>query len=143
MLCSRHAFSARGQPHALGVSARPLRGVVRDPLAIRRRRPASGSATRSRRPRTGHGKPYAQLWFARFDGNDPSRTFGFSRSFDIGAAAPRGGAVPPAHRRRRAAQRRHAKGQLAGDENHDVEWDLQVDSRRSAAPDAADRRSTR
>ena len=32
-------------------------------------------------PRLGDGEPYAQLWFARFDGNDPSRTFGVNRRF--------------------------------------------------------------
>src|SRR5437870_5438514 len=31
-----------------------------------------------------HGEPYAQLWFARFDSRDPSRTFGINRRFPIG-----------------------------------------------------------
>jgi hypothetical protein len=34
-------------------------------------------------PRHGHGSPEARLWFARFDPNDPSRTFGFSKKFGI------------------------------------------------------------
>jgi hypothetical protein len=30
-----------------------------------------------------HGAPYAELWFARCDGRDPGRTFGFHRRFPI------------------------------------------------------------
>jgi hypothetical protein len=34
-------------------------------------------------PLVGHGAPYAQLWFARFDPADPARTFGFNRKLGI------------------------------------------------------------
>lgn len=34
-------------------------------------------------PDEGHGEPYAQLWFARSDGERPERTFGFNKKFDI------------------------------------------------------------
>jgi hypothetical protein len=34
-------------------------------------------------PTEGHGTPYAQLWFARFDPRDPARTFGINRRFPI------------------------------------------------------------
>ena len=34
-------------------------------------------------PLAGHGEPYAQLWFARFDPADPARTFGFNRRYPI------------------------------------------------------------
>ena len=37
---------------------------------------------RAPHPSTG-GKPYAQLWFARFDSADPSRTFGVNRKHPI------------------------------------------------------------
>ena len=30
-------------------------------------------------PEADHGEPYAQLWFARFDGNDAARTFGINK----------------------------------------------------------------
>src|SRR5579859_6873071 len=35
-------------------------------------------------PRPGHGEPYAELWFARFDPRAPERTFGIHRRFPIG-----------------------------------------------------------
>jgi hypothetical protein len=34
-------------------------------------------------PRPSHGAPSARLWFARFDGRDPTRTFGFNQGFGI------------------------------------------------------------
>src|SRR3954465_9657968 len=34
-------------------------------------------------PEEGHGEPYAQLWFARFDREQPDRTFGFNKKFPI------------------------------------------------------------
>lgn len=36
-------------------------------------------------PEPGHGAPYAELWFARCDGRDSSRTFGFHRRFPLSA----------------------------------------------------------
>jgi hypothetical protein len=73
-------------------------------------------------PLPGVGEPYAQLWFARSDADDPTRTFGINRRFPIAsmtaAAAPFGLAI---------AENRlghdHASGALAGD-GHDVRWDL-------------------
>jgi hypothetical protein len=73
-------------------------------------------------PKGGHGSPSARLWFARFDARDPSRTFGFSRGFDIGQLRHD---VDPFRLRIGDAEIRSdgAKGQFAG-ENHNVEWDL-------------------
>jgi hypothetical protein len=34
-------------------------------------------------PREGHGAPYAQLWFARFDRNQPEKTFGINQRFPL------------------------------------------------------------
>src|SRR5581483_5190236 len=34
-------------------------------------------------PKEGHGAPYAQLWFARFDRNDPEKTFGINQKFPL------------------------------------------------------------
>lgn len=35
-------------------------------------------------PRAGDGEPYAQLWFARFDADDPTQTFGVNQRLPIG-----------------------------------------------------------
>jgi hypothetical protein len=34
-------------------------------------------------PRTGHGAPYCQLWFAMFDAEDPRRNLAVNRRFPI------------------------------------------------------------
>src|SRR5262245_49814751 len=34
-------------------------------------------------PLPGHGEPYGQLWFACFDGDDPSRSFAINRRLPI------------------------------------------------------------
>jgi hypothetical protein len=34
-------------------------------------------------PTEDHGEPYAQLWFARFDADDPTKTFAFNKRFPI------------------------------------------------------------
>jgi hypothetical protein len=73
-------------------------------------------------PRAGHGAPEARLWFARFDGERPERTFGFSRGFGIDQL--RHEAAPFAVRIG-ASEMRHdgMKGALAGD-GHEVAWEL-------------------
>ncbi len=73
-------------------------------------------------PEEGHGEPYAQLWFARFDGNDAARTFGFNQKLPIGELRQE-----PAPFRVRIGDAEltssSAKGHLAGD-GHDASWDL-------------------
>ncbi len=73
-------------------------------------------------PRPGHGEPYAQLWFARFDGNDPAATFGFNRRFPIAQLHAQ---TDPFSVRIGDAEVRHdgMKGALDGD-GHKAEWDL-------------------
>jgi len=75
-------------------------------------------------PKGGHGSPSARLWFARFDAQNPERTFGFSRGFDIGQLRHE---VDPFRLRIGDAELRNdgMKGHLAAPtENHNVEWDL-------------------
>jgi hypothetical protein len=73
-------------------------------------------------PRPGHGEPYAQLWFARFDGNDPSGTFAFNRKLPIAQLS----ATPSPFRVRVGdSEVRHdgMKGALAGG-GHRAEWEI-------------------
>ena len=73
-------------------------------------------------PTEGHGEPYAQLWFARFDGEDPERTFGINRKFSIDELRQE-----PAPFRVRIGDNEvtssSLKGRLAGD-GHEASWDL-------------------
>ena len=74
-------------------------------------------------PLPGHGEPYAQLWFAHFDGNDSSRTFAINRKFPIetmlACAAPFEIAIGDSVVRHDAM-----RGHLAGD-GHEASWDLE------------------
>src|SRR5206468_675229 len=75
-------------------------------------------------PKSGHGSPSARLWFARFDGNEPSRTFGFSRGFGIDQLRHE---PDPFRLRIGDAELRSdgMKGALAAPtEGHAVSWDL-------------------
>ena len=80
-------------------------------------------------PQTGHGEPYAQLWFARFDARDPRRTFGINRRFPITALRAETGpfalAIGDAVLRGESM-----RGGLAGG-GHDVRWDLRWRSARA------------
>jgi hypothetical protein len=73
-------------------------------------------------PEASHGEPYAQLWFARFSGDDPKKTFGINRRFPIASLAPSETpfrvAIEDA-----AITSSSAKGALKGD-GHEVTWDL-------------------
>ena len=73
-------------------------------------------------PKLGHGEPYAQLWFARFDGNDPTRTFGINRRFPISQLVVDGS---PFRVRIGEAELRldGLRGELSGD-GHTASWDL-------------------
>jgi hypothetical protein len=74
-------------------------------------------------PLEGHGEPYAQLWFARFDGAHPERNFGINRKFSVGDLLQE-----PAPFRVRIGDNEITdggmKGHLAGD-GHDAGWQLE------------------
>lgn len=76
-------------------------------------------------PEAGHGPAYAELWFCRSDGQDPSKTFGIHRRFDIAS-------LHSQHRpfviRIASADlgHSHASGALRGD-GHSLRWDLHWD----------------
>jgi hypothetical protein len=73
-------------------------------------------------PVHGHGAPYAQLWFACFDRNAPSRTFAINQIHPIGQmvahAAPFSVRIGDAE-----ITHRGARGAIKGG-GHDVSWDL-------------------
>lgn len=73
-------------------------------------------------PDQGHGEPYAQLWFARFDGERPERTFGFNKRFAIDELRQE-----PAPFRVRIGEAEltsaSARGHLGG-EGHEASWDF-------------------
>jgi hypothetical protein len=73
-------------------------------------------------PVEGHGEPYAQLWFARFDAKDPSRTFAFNKKFPI---AEMTATEAPFSVRIGDARLTHssASGALSGD-GHSARWNL-------------------
>lgn len=73
-------------------------------------------------PLEGHGDPYAQLWFAHFDADDPSRTFAINKKFPIDAMSATG---QPFSIGIDEAKLRNdgARGGFSGD-GHDVAWDL-------------------
>jgi hypothetical protein len=73
-------------------------------------------------PYPGHGEPYCQLWFARFDPERPERTFAFNRRFPIDRLAHQ---ASPFSLSIGEATLRHdgMKGSLAGG-GHEVEWEL-------------------
>jgi hypothetical protein len=73
-------------------------------------------------PVSGHGQPYAQLWFCRGDGNDPTQTFAINRRFPIGALSH---TQSPFALRIGDASIQHdgMRGSLSGD-GHRVSWDL-------------------
>lgn len=73
-------------------------------------------------PLPGHGDAYAQLWFARFDAKDPSRTFGINRKFPIAAMTATTSPFSVAIAGNQLGHDR-MKGTLAGD-GHDARWDL-------------------
>lgn len=73
-------------------------------------------------PLAGRGDPYAQLWFARFDKRDPSRTFAINRVVPIETFSA--GDRPFCVRIGDAELRHDAmRGAIAG-AGHDVSWDL-------------------
>ena len=75
-------------------------------------------------PTEGHGEPYAQLWFARFDRDRPERTFGVNERFAIAELRQE-----PTPFRIRIADGEltssSARGHLAG-EGHEISWDLRL-----------------
>ncbi len=73
-------------------------------------------------PKPGHGTPYAQLWFARFDAARPERTFGFNKKFPIGELRYE---IDPFRLRIGETELRldGMKGELAGG-GHSASWDL-------------------
>ncbi len=73
-------------------------------------------------PVRGGGDAYAQLWFARFDARDPTRTFAINRKFpiDLMSAASNPFAVTIGDA---CITHAGATGQLVGD-GHQVKWDL-------------------
>jgi hypothetical protein len=73
-------------------------------------------------PLPGHGEPYAQLWFARFDGRDPRRTFGINQKRPIGELVA---TSEPFSVRIGANELTggSARGALRGG-GHEVSWDL-------------------
>lgn len=73
-------------------------------------------------PTDGHGEPYAQLWFARFDARDPSRTFGINRRLPIEAMRA---AHPPFEISIGDATLTHdgARGSIEGN-GHSARWEL-------------------
>jgi hypothetical protein len=72
-------------------------------------------------PKEGHGDPYAQLWFARTDGNDPAATFAINKKFPIEMLS----SPAPAIARIGEAELRQdgMRGALSG-AGHTAEWDL-------------------
>jgi hypothetical protein len=73
-------------------------------------------------PYPGHGDPYAQLWFARFDAADPTGTFGINQKLPIRELKAD---HAPFRVRLGDAELRHdgMRGRIAGD-GHTAEWDL-------------------
>ncbi|MFI5290712.1 MAG: tocopherol cyclase family protein [Polyangia bacterium] len=73
-------------------------------------------------PKEGHGEPYAQLWFARFDPSDPARTFGINRKLPISELREE---REPFRLRLGEAELRAdgMRGALAG-AGHSAEWDF-------------------
>lgn len=86
-----------------------------------------------------HGAPYAELWFARSDGRDPSRTFGIHRRFPITelqaqhhpfALRISDAELGPDRASGRISSSSQAGGQASGQAGgqaggHSVRWDLQ------------------
>jgi hypothetical protein len=74
-----------------------------------------------------HGKPYAGIWFARFDRGDPRRNFGIHRRYEEGFGVGMGGMGVDAGFRVQAGESLIrsgvAEGSLAGG-GHEVSWDL-------------------
>jgi hypothetical protein len=70
---------------------------------------------------TGHG-PRAEIWFARFDRRDASRTFGFHRRFPWATFESHRDPFAIAIANNRLAHD-HTSGKVSGD-GHTVEWDL-------------------
>jgi hypothetical protein len=70
------------------------------------------------------GEPRGELWFARFDRERPSRTFGIHRQFGpaVAQTAPFGLTIGGAR-----LGHDHAIGELDGDGHH-IEWDLRWDA---------------
>jgi hypothetical protein len=73
-------------------------------------------------PALGQGEPYAELWFARFDGADPANTFGMHRRSPVSAlratSEPFSVAIGDAEVRHRGM-----RGAISG-EGHEVRWDV-------------------
>jgi hypothetical protein len=82
-------------------------------------------------PDPAHGAPYAELWFARCDGRDAGRNFGFHRRFPISALESQ--QQPFALRIRDTASDAFGDAELGPDRAsgrmataaHSVRWDLQ------------------
>lgn len=74
-------------------------------------------------PLLGHGEPYAQVWFAAFDANDPERNVAVNQHFPIGEL--HAAAAPFEVRISSECVLRHdgARGELVGG-GHSVSWDL-------------------
>jgi hypothetical protein len=73
-------------------------------------------------PLPGHGEPYAQLWFARFDGNDSANNFGINHRFPIASLRT---SESPFSLKIGEAELTHEgmRGSLSGD-GHEVSWNL-------------------
>lgn len=73
-------------------------------------------------PQPGHGSPRAELWFARFDGRRPERTFGFHRRYPLSSFSAK---AAPFELSLGDGLLRHdrATGSVDGD-GHKIRWDL-------------------
>jgi hypothetical protein len=80
-------------------------------------------------PDEGHGEPFAQLWFGRFDGERPERSFGFNKKLDIGGLRVEGPAAAAGATPFRVRigdgelTSSSARGHLGG-EGHEASWEL-------------------
>lgn len=77
-------------------------------------------------PQPGHGAARAELWFARFDGKRPERTFAFHRRFPLPALSSQSSPFSltlDGGEHRATLAHGAASGAVAGD-GHRVTWDL-------------------
>lgn len=76
-------------------------------------------------PLSGHGEPYAQLWFARFDGANPDRTFGINRKVPVSTMVAEASPFSVAISGSRLTHQ-SAAGAIEGN-GHQASWDLAWD----------------
>lgn len=74
-------------------------------------------------PLAGHGDPWAQIWFAAFDADDPSRNFALNRRFPIDAMRARGAPFEIAIADGNVLRHEAARGAIEG-AGHRARWDL-------------------